>query len=167
MNKEKKVTHIVIHHSFTGDTILSDRDAIERYHREHNGWPYIGYDYVVEQVNGVYVAQAGHDRNLLGYHCKEAHMNWISDSFCVVGNFDTAPPGIELLRFLVGAVWAVMVNRVIPASNVIGHREAGLMAGYDWSKGQYKSCPGALFPMDTLRQLLAGKIDHDWIPGMN
>jgi N-acetyl-anhydromuramyl-L-alanine amidase AmpD len=93
-----------------------------------------------------------------GAHCKEAGMNGRSIGICVVGNFELAPPDLVMLKALRDICFAVMVNHGIPAQNVIGHRDAGLMAGFDWRKGQYKTCPGRLFPMDALRSLLSGAI---------
>ena len=90
-------------------------------------------------------------------------MNRRSIGVCVVGNFDEevfSPAGTTFLaRFLL----ATLGNHGIPPANVIGHRDAGLMAGYDWRKigptgiRQFKTCPGILFPMDRVKQLISGK----------
>ena len=42
----------------------------------------------------------------------------------------------------------------IPQEHVIGHRDAGLMAGFDWRRGQYKTCPGRLFDTDAFQKRL-------------
>jgi len=41
---------------------------------------------------------------------------------------------------------------MIPNDRVLGHREAGMMDGLDWTKGQFKSCPGKNFSMDRFRE---------------
>ena len=85
-------------------------------------------------------------------------MNLKSLGICVVGNFDLAPPGLEVMRFLADICRRKVSEYGIPVNAVIGHREVGSMAGFDWRKGQYKSCPGKYFPMDTLRAILAGEL---------
>lgn len=153
-----KPEYIIIHHSLTKDGQVVDWEAIRRYHMETNGWTDIGYHHGLERVGGAIVAQVGRPEFIPGSHCKEARMNNRSIGICVVGNFDLAPPEQQILRALRELCFAVMVNHGIPVQRVIGHRDAGLMAGFDWRKGQYKSCPGGLFPMATLRDMLAGKI---------
>jgi len=155
---------IVIHHSLTKDGLVVDWESIRRYHIEANGWHAIGYHFGIEKRGGELVLQEGRKVGEAGAHCREANMNARSIGVCVVGNFDVQPPELRKLYFLRDLCFALMVNYRIPAQNVIGHRDAGFMAGYDWTRGQYKSCPGRLFPMDTLRDLLAGKIDHEWSP---
>jgi N-acetylmuramoyl-L-alanine amidase len=159
-----KPQYIVIHHSLTKDGLTVDWDAICRYHVETLGYKDIGYNWGVERVGGILVTKTGRPWNQPGAHAKEMNMNHRSLGICVVGNFDLYPPDIELLRHVKGLCFAAMVNFGIPANAVIGHREVGMMAGFDWEKGQYKSCPGKYFPMDTLRQALAGKIDLEWRP---
>lgn len=154
-----KPTHIVIHHSLTNDGVLSDFAAIRRYHIEHNGWKDIGYHLVVEEVDGKLVLEHGREIGTVGAHCIEMGMNEKSIGICVVGNFDIAPPGITKMYFLRDLCFALMVNYYIPASNVLGHRDVGLMANYDWRLGEYKSCPGKLFDMDMFREMLSYKID--------
>jgi len=148
--------YVCIHHSLTKDGLVVDTVAIRRYHKEVMGWSDIGYHWLIEDVNGVTTLQVGRPRTMPGAHCKEAGMNQRSFGICVVGNFDLAPPPLRTLHYLRDFVWAIMVNYAIPVQKVIGHREAGLMAGFDWRKGQYKSCPGKLFPLAGLRLLLTG-----------
>ncbi len=157
-----KPEYIMIHHSLTPDGQVVDWEAIRRYHIQTNGWNDIGYHFGIEDVAGQIVLQKGRAVGTAGAHCKEARMNERSIGVCVVGNFDLGPPGIAKLYFLRDLCFSLMVNYQIPAANVIGHRDAGFMAGFDWQKGQYKTCPGRLFPLSTLQDILAGKIDTDW-----
>src|SRR3990172_6501210 len=149
--------YIVIHDSLTPDRLLPDWEAIKRYHVKEKGYQDISYHWGIEDVNGVTVLQVGRPTTMQGAHCKEYGMNRRSFGICVVGNFDLAPPPLRTLHYLRDFVWALMVNHGIPVQKVIGHREAGLMAGFDWRKGQYKSCPGKLFPLSGLRNLLTGR----------
>jgi N-acetylmuramoyl-L-alanine amidase len=150
--------YIVIHHSLTKDGQVVDWDAIRNFHREVNGWSDIGYHYGIEGVGNGLLLQAGRPESQPGAHTKEMHMNNKSLGICVVGNFDLAPPGLEVLRFLADIVRRKIAEYGIPVQSVLGHREVGSMAGFDWKKGQYKSCPGKYFPMDTLRAMLSGEL---------
>ena len=157
-----KPEYIVIHHSLTPDGSTKDWDAIRRYHIETNGWTDIGYHYGIERVNGVLTTQMGRPVFMNGAHCKEAGMNSKSIGICVVGNFDVVPPDLETMNYLRDFCYAIMANYPIPAQNVIGHRDAGLMAGFDWRKigptgvREFKTCPGILFPMHGLQIQLKG-----------
>ncbi len=150
--------YVVIHHSMTKDGTVADWEAIRRYHREVNGWSEIGYHYGIERVGKGLLLQVGRPESEPGAHTKEMHMNSKSLGICVVGNFDLAPPGLEILRFLADIVKRKIAEYGIPVQSVLGHREVGAMAGFDWKKGQYKSCPGKYFPMDTLRAMLSGEL---------
>jgi hypothetical protein len=153
---------IVLHHSLSPDGATRDWDGIRKYHMETNGWNDIGYHAGVERINGVLTTQKGRDDTTVGAHCKEMGMNSKSIGICVVGNFDIAPPDAEILKYLKGLCVAYMVNYNIPVSRVIGHRDAGLMAGFDWQKTgptgirQFKTCPGILFPMEEFYHSLMG-----------
>jgi len=150
--------YVIIHHSITKDGLVADWEAIRRYHKETNGWSDIGYHYGIERVGGGLSLQIGRPESETGAHCKEMHMNLKSLGICVVGNFDLAPPGLEIMRFLADIVRRKVAEYGIPVNAVLGHREVGLMAGYDWRKGQYKSCPGRHFQMDVLRAMLSGEL---------
>jgi N-acetylmuramoyl-L-alanine amidase len=154
-----KPEYIVIHHSLTKDGTTKDWDAIRRYHIETNGWSDIGYHHGIERINGVLTPQVGRPEFMAGAHAKEVGMNEKSLGVCVVGNFDLAAPDIEMLRMLKSLCLAIMVNYSIPAQKVIAHRDVGLMAGFDWQKGQFKACPGTRFPMAALRDALMGKVN--------
>ena len=150
--------YVIVHHSLTKDGIVVDWEAIRKYHRDVNGWFDIGYHYGIERVGKGIVLQVGRPESEPGAHTKEMHMNSKSLGICVVGNFDLAPPGLDLLRFLADIVRRKIAEYGIPVQSVLGHREVGAMAGIDWKKGQYKSCPGQYFPMDTLRAMLSGEL---------
>ena len=82
-------------------------------------------------------------------------MNNVGLHVCCVGNYDLTPPPTGLIECLIRRVVVPWMRRYgIPPENVIGHRDAGLMAGFDWRKGQYKTCPGKLFSLDLFREML-------------
>lgn len=150
--------YIVIHHSFTKDGQTVDWEAIRRYHKETCGWADIGYHYGIERVGNSLVLQVGRPESQTGAHCKEMHMNLKSIGVCVVGNFDLTPPGVEVLRFVADIVRNKVKEYGIPVNAILGHREVGKMAGFDWTKGQYKSCPGKYFNMDILRAMVSADL---------
>ena len=150
--------YICIHHSLTKDGTVVDWEAIRRYHKETNGWSDIGYHYGIERVGTGILLQVGRPESQPGAHTKEMHMNSKSIGICVVGNFDLAPPGLEVMRFLADIVKRKVAEYGIPVNAVLGHREVGLMAGFDWRKGQYKTCPGRHFRMDLLREMVGAQI---------
>lgn len=151
-----KPEYVILHHSATADSGTVSWGAIRRYHVQDHGWKDVGYHAGVELVGDHYEALLGRGWDEEGAHTPEAGMNGRSVGICLVGNFDEAPP---LEAQWEKALWLVRwIQRLvgIPAANVIGHREAGLMAGKDWTKGEYKTCPGRLFPMAEFRGALAG-----------
>jgi N-acetyl-anhydromuramyl-L-alanine amidase AmpD len=159
MNKPE---YVVIHHSLTEDGLTVNWDAIRKYHVETNGWSDIGYHFGVERVNGVLTTQMGRRVDLEGAHTKEMNMNARSIGICVVGNFDVAPPDWATVNYLRDLIYAITANYPIPVQNVLGHRDVGLMAGFDWRKigstgvREYKTCPGILFPLHGLQIELKG-----------
>ena len=153
--------YIVIHHSLTKDGETVSWAAIERYHVRVNRWRDIGYHAGVELVAGpemgeyAYQGLIGRAEDDFAAACPEAHMNQIGLHLCLVGNFDlTPPPKAMLVRAAVRFIIPWMRRYDISPERVIGHRDAGLMAGFDWEKGQYKSCPGTQFDLDLLRGML-------------
>lgn len=147
-------THIVVHHSATKDSGTVSWGAIERYHRETMGWRDVGYHAGVELVNGEPYALVGRPVTQEAAACRQANMNWVGLHVCIVGDFDVAPPDHEVLRVaMVRIIKPWMLQYGIQPLNVIGHRDAGLLEGFDWKRGQYKTCPGRLFDMDALRRL--------------
>jgi N-acetyl-anhydromuramyl-L-alanine amidase AmpD len=146
-------THIVIHHSLTKDSGSVSWGAIRDYHLA-KGWRKIGYHYGVEMVGDFYEILIGRFSNETGAHAREMGMNRIAIGICVVGNFDNEVPSHTLLTRVRNLVLWKMDEYEIPTQNVIGHREVGQMAGFDWRKGEYKSCPGSQFDMAAFRRSL-------------
>ncbi len=157
-----KPQYLIVHHSLTRDGLVADWEAIRRFHKAPPpagyGWSDIGYHYGIENVKGGIVLQVGRPEYMPGAHTKELFMNTKSLGICVVGNFDEAPPERAVVRFLVDFCRRKIAEHGIPLQSVLGHREVGAMAGFDWTKGQYKSCPGRYFHMDSFREMVAGAV---------
>jgi hypothetical protein len=161
-----KPKYIVIHHSHTKDGETLDFNAIRKYHLD-KGWRDIGYHFVIENYQGDIITKRGRPTDDPGAHAVEFGMNRKSVGICVVGNYDEAAPPLGYISLLKKLCMAIIVNYTIPVEHVIGHRDVGLMAGFDWQKvgptgiPQYKSCPGKYFPLGTLRDMLRGTL-HDF-----
>jgi hypothetical protein len=146
------IDYIMIHHSLTKDGATVSWPAIEKFHKETQGWNDIGYHAGVELVTDNpelskyrYQALMGRGIKEQAAACPQADMNRRALHVCCVGNFDLEVPSDELLGVLVHRIikpWMVMFG-VIPV-NIVGHREFNLA----------KSCPGSLFDLDRVRRMV-------------
>jgi hypothetical protein len=139
---------VMIHHSFTEDNkLLSSYEAIDRYHAA-KGWKApiskkaIGYQLIIEYVNGKLTARQGRLDTENAAACKEARMNGKALHVCVVGNFDVTKPSEELYIFI-----ANEIKKRWPATKTIEPHN---------KYATYKTCPGKLFDMAHLRELVFG-----------
>lgn len=154
----KKWEYIIVHHSLTKDGNTVSWQAIRKYHKDILKWADIGYHFGIEIINGEIEILFG--RSLLkdGAHTKELGMNQKGIGVCIIGNFDlVAPDGAALLK-LKELIKFLKDVYEIETDNILGHREVGIRAGYDWIRKEYKSCPGEQFNMDMLR----GEIKRGW-----
>jgi N-acetyl-anhydromuramyl-L-alanine amidase AmpD len=148
MSKE----YVVIHHSLTEDSGTVSWDNIRDYHTNTLGWSDIGYHFGIEQVDNSVEILMGRMLYKSGAHAKEANMNNIGIGICVVGNYDEVEPNPTIMLKLRELVQWLQMEYGIPKYKVIGHRDVGLMVGKDWTKGEYKSCPGKLFSMIQFKE---------------
>lgn len=164
-------THLVIHHSLTRDSGTVSWSAIRRFHTSwsHEGtiispamaldyrkagkrvrapWRAIGYHAGIERVGGEFEFLLGRPILEAAAAAPQNGMNRRGVHVCFVGNFDTEPPPHEQLEAAAGhlAAWCEVLRIPLDAEHVIGHR--------DVNPG--KSCPGKLFDLDQLRDLLEG-----------
>lgn len=145
--------YIVLHHSLTEDGHTVSWNAIRDYHKAQ-GWDDIGYHFGIEEIGNAVEILVGRTVGTLGAHTKELRMNARSIGICVVGNYDLIVPSEAHLAKLHALLVWLCRDYGIPAKNVVGHREVGEMAGLDWRRGHYKTCPGTLFPLDLVRSRL-------------
>lgn len=137
---------IIIHHSLTKDGETVSWSAIEKFHKEVNGWKDIGYHYGVERVNKTnnLVALVGRDELDTAAAVKEADFNVRGIHICVVGNFDEKAPDTETLEFITKRlIVPIMRRHKISPSEIYPHSRFA----------SYKTCPGKLFPIDELVRL--------------
>ena len=148
--------YIVLHHSLTKDGETVSWGAIEEYHLNEMGMRDIGYHYGIELIGKKYFALVGRPEEEIAAACKQAEMNARGIHVCFVGNYDEHPAPLEMVKVaLRRVILPVMHRHGIPPERIIGHRDAGIMDGFDWRKNQFKTCPGTAFDMDLVRRLAA------------
>ena len=137
--------YIVIHHSLTEDGKTVSWSAIRKYHKEMLGWSDIGYHMGVEDIYGEYEVLVGRPLTRPGAHCTHLDMNRQGIGICFVGNYDVIKPSMGMILIAMNRIIIPLCKLYgIPWNNIIGHREAGAP----------KTCPGLLYDMDVLRELV-------------
>ncbi len=129
-----KIDHIIIHHDiWEGGTMQQIHDD----HIHHRGWSGVGY-HVRVRTDGT--VELGRPFGCIGAHCKEESMNHRSAGIVFEGNFDTKH--ISEKQFEAGVKLIAGILRItgINPKNIKGHRDYA----------HYKTCPGGLFPLDSL-----------------
>ncbi len=148
--------YIVVHTSAsynpkTARVVYPRMEAIDAYHREHNGWRKIGYHAYVELDGEI---RRGREDIEVGAH---AHgFNQHSLGICVAGHGDYVPFNEKQLKALIlqCCVWMRLYPR-ITVDRVIGHREVDEHGG----PNPFKTCPGSLIDMDHIRDLVAHRLE--------
>ncbi len=138
---------IIIHHSATKDSISVSWSAIRRYHMFTRGWSDIGYHAGAEIVGTDVECFYGRPADREGAHTQG--QNHSSLGFCFVGNYDLIEPDPMMLAVAaqrVLAPWCRLYK--IPVSEIHGHREYA-----------NKSCPGELFDIGLLRDLVQTEME--------
>lgn len=104
---------VVVHHSAGNGTVT----AIAKYHVEHNGWPGIGYHFVITEDGTVCKTN---NQSTLSYHAG-AGQNKAHLGVCLLGNFEMQEPTPEQvvsLRLLLKEI-----KKALPGRYVKGHRD--------------------------------------------
>ena len=136
--------YIVLHHSAGTDGVTRDFDAMKKYHMEHNGWRDIGYQWVIERVNGVLTAIPGRAESDTGAHCPGRNVDGIG--VCLVGDFTNAPPDEEQYAFVANLCKGIMARH--PIKEIGGHRDYYATA-----------CPGNMYDVGKVKSLVKGVVD--------
>lgn len=74
------IKNIIVHHSGTDS---GSAEAFARYHVESNGWPGIGYHYVIDKLGNIYRCNR---LETISYNT--SGNNFDSVGVCLIGNFD-------------------------------------------------------------------------------
>lgn len=137
---QKKIDRIIVHHTWSKDNpIRYDWDAIKKYHLSR-GWDDIGYHYGIEQAEKEYKVVRGRPDYVIGAHC--LRKNKSSLGIAVVGNFNETEPPKEVYTILAKLCCAKI------------HKHPGIIAIEPHSKYSKKTCPGKLFDMPKLLDLV-------------
>jgi len=115
------ISMFVIHHSATSS---GDPWAYARYHVEENGWPGIGYHFVIQKDGKVYQTNK---LTTVSYHT--SGMNAVSVGICLTGQYDQTTPPPAQLGALIGLLRHL--RNLIGQKPIYGHNQFSL-----------KSCPG-------------------------
>lgn len=132
---------VTVHHSACTDSPLPELFGIAEWHKR-KGWLGGGYHLVVEQLRDRVVALCGRPLYLEGAHCLTHNRTHLG--VCFVGNFAKTAPSEAMLLTGAAAIAGLCHLAKIPLVNVRAHREQ-----------RRTQCPGALFPMDRFRNMLA------------
>ncbi|MEM1326165.1 MAG: peptidoglycan recognition family protein [Bacteroidota bacterium] len=119
------ITQVVLHHS-GGSTGSPERYA--RQHVEDNGWPGIGYHFVIQPEGKVFQTN---EITTISYHA--TNCNTIGIGICLTGNFNETNPTLAQLRSLKTLIRTIE-NDVGRKLNIVGHRDC-----------KNTSCPGHNF----------------------
>lgn len=141
---------IVIHHSATDN---GNSSIFDTWHREHNNWDGVGYDFVIgngtDSGNGEVEVTFRWTQQRTGAHCGGTDNNWANKygiGICLVGNFNKYSPTPQQLSSLRKLVRFLMERYNIPKSKIYGHRT---------TPGARKTdCPGRNFPLTRFKQSL-------------
>ena len=142
-----EITQIIVHHSATNS---GTPEAFARYHVEENGWPGIGYHYVISKTGQIYKCQ---NVTTVSYHAGNANRRSIG--VCLVGNFDTQTPTDVQMDALMELLAELITAYPAAKGNIIGHREV---------PRTYKSCPGKNVDMNKVRDCVASSWHYRSMP---
>jgi len=137
------VSVIAVHHSLTKQ---GSAEAFARYHVETNGWPGIGYHFVIEKSGEI---DWCHDLEVKSYHVGNSNRKAVG--VCLVGDFRSELPTEKQMKSLYKLLDALMLDLDVSVDNVKGHSE---LPGYAW-----KPCP--VISMDDLRKRLSGTMPQN------
>jgi len=117
---------IVVHHSASDE---SSPYAMDRYHREHNGWDELGYHWVIGNgiayPDGEVFVGSRWDKQKHGAHCKTPD-NFYNDhgiGICLIGNFEQSHPTPAQMDSLARLCHYLMNQCDIPLTQIHTHRQ--------------------------------------------
>jgi hypothetical protein len=110
------IRYLVIHHTGAGPEFGPERIAVE--HVEANGWPGIGYHYVIDTAGMVCQTQ---DATVVSHHV--AQFNLAAIGIALVGDLSQASPAADQLRATAGLLARLCQDLGLPPSAIRGHGE--------------------------------------------
>lgn len=166
-----KWERVLIHYSWSKDHDTLDWPGIRKFHMSYRvdgvsvskqeylrridlgegkyfqkPWRDIGYNFGLELYNDTNEILIGRPLTEYGAHCKTGGMNRVAIGVCVIGKFDDTAPDARIYDVLAKRLLAPLtLYHHIPISLIEPHSK------YD----TYKTCPGKLFDMKKLRDVVA------------
>jgi len=143
---KRRWTYIILHHS---DTQQGSEAAFDDYHRKHNGWRGVGYDFVIGNgrgsEDGLVEVTFRWEQQIDGAHAGIAEYNEHGIGICLVGDFEEGYPTARQMEALVGLVNYLQERCDIPTSHILGHKHV---------RPGGTRCPGKNFPWYEFFSLL-------------
>ena len=137
-------TALVLHHSATQE---GSARSFDNYHRTHNGWPSLGYHFVVgngsQTPDGALETGPRWTRQEPGAHANSSEFNTHGIGICLVGNFELEPPTEAQVQTVSALVGDLCRRFKIPRSRVFSHGQI--------REGGSTACPGRLFPLEKIK----------------
>lgn len=124
-------------------------ETLRQYHKSHNGWDDIGYHWV---IGGDGTCYPGRAEEVIGSHVGGWNARTIG--ICVTGHADLVPFKPVQTAELIRLCARKCEQYKLPASRVIGHREADDHG----APAVTKTCPGVLVDMDEIRRLVSDRL---------
>jgi hypothetical protein len=126
-----------VHHTVNANEYGPEDSAaivlgIARYHRDHNGWNDLGYNFLVDQYGQIFEGRAG-GMELAIVGAQAQGFNSVSTGVALIGTFTgvAAPPAaLDAIARLIG--WKLSLH--VTFQRISGHRDANAT-----------SCPGDVF----------------------
>jgi hypothetical protein len=140
-----------VHHTVNANDYGPEDSAaivlgIARYHRDHNGWNDIGYNFLVDQYGQIFEGRAGGiEQAIVG--AQTQGFNSVSTGIACIGTFTTtAPPAaaLDALAQLIG--WKLTLHAVPVSGTVAVTSSSGASATFQrvsgHRDGNATACPG-------------------------
>ncbi len=110
------IRYLVLHH--TGASAAFGPEAIATAHVEENGWPGIGYHFVIDLAGTIYRTQ---DLTVVSYHARQ--FNPASVGIALMGDLTSAQPTPGQLEATADLIAGLLFDLGLPLDAVRGHRE--------------------------------------------
>lgn len=134
---------IVVHHS---GTRIGSAASFDRYHKDVHHWDELGYHFVIGNGAGSGDGQVEvgprWSKQKIGAHAGVKEFNEFGIGICLVGDFETSRPTSAQMQSLAQLTGYLMTAYHIPASRVIGHRDA-----------KHTDCPGRFMDLGIVRTM--------------
>lgn len=110
------IRYLVIHH--TGAPVNVSPEIVAAEHVERNGWPGIGYHFLVDPIGNIYRTQ---DLTTVGFHARQ--FNSVAVGVALIGDLSSTMPMATQLDATASLVARLLLELGLPPESVRGHRE--------------------------------------------